>query len=221
MTLFCHQSKSGILLVSIKSKPGTLIILLMSELKKSFHIIQFSAAEKSSILVCSVRLIHFSSAFGTELFNSVRSDVILKAYLTLWSQHVYRHQAETTKHERRHERRGMNSAETTHVLIDVKESGHDGVLDGSQISLVPEDTEHPPHTVTAGVVTGHILQQEGLLTAERQRGRDREQEGKCMLRFSTLDHDTGALWKVKLNRKPFVSPADQSDRLSAESSPAG
>lgn len=58
----------------------------------------------------------------------------------------------------------------TYVLVDVKECGHDGILDGSQIGLVPVDVEHPPDTVAACVIAGDVLQEEGLLTAV---GRDR------------------------------------------------
>ena len=59
--------------------------------------------------------------------------------------------------------------ETTHVLVEVKECGHDGVLDGSQIFLVPVDEEHPSDVLAAAGVTGNVLQQEGLLTTGRQR----------------------------------------------------
>lgn len=50
------------------------------------------------------------------------------------------------------------SIQTTHVLIDVKERGHDGILNGSQIWLVPVDVEHSSYTLASDGVTGHILQ---------------------------------------------------------------
>lgn len=59
---------------------------------------------------------------------------------------------------------------STYVLVDVKEGGHDGILDGSQIGLVPVDVEHPPDAVAASAITGDVLQEEGLLTAV---GRDK------------------------------------------------
>lgn len=76
----------------------------------------------------------------------------------------------------------INPAKITHILVDVKECCPDSMLDSSQIWLVPVDVEHPSHIVAAGVVTGHILQQEGLLTTGRWR--EKEREGKCMLSFA-------------------------------------
>lgn len=62
----------------------------------------------------------------------------------------------------------------SHILIDVKEGGHGGSRDGSQVGLVPVHTEHPAHGPATGVVTWNILQQEGLLTAtERKEGERR------------------------------------------------
>lgn len=52
----------------------------------------------------------------------------------------------------------INSAKITHILIDVKERCHDGILNCSQIWLVPVDVEHSSYIVAAGVVTGYVLQ---------------------------------------------------------------
>ena len=56
-----------------------------------------------------------------------------------------------------------------HILIDVEEGGHGGPGDGPQVRLVPVDTKHAAHILTAGVVTRNILQEEGLLTTTTQR----------------------------------------------------
>lgn len=52
----------------------------------------------------------------------------------------------------------INSTQTTYVLIDVKKCCHDGILDGSQIRLVPVDVEHSSYTMATAGVTGHVLQ---------------------------------------------------------------
>lgn len=75
----------------------------------------------------------------------------------------------------------MRYVQTTHVLIDVKERRHDGILDGSQIWLIPVDVEHSSHTPATGAVTGHVLQEKGLLTTERQRERNRQGGGMLVI----------------------------------------
>lgn len=50
------------------------------------------------------------------------------------------------------------SAQTTYVLVDVEERCRDGILDGSQIGLVPVDVEHSSYAMTTGAVTGDVLQ---------------------------------------------------------------
>lgn len=72
--------------------------------------------------------------------------------------------------------RYKNSANNTHVLIDVKERCHDGILNSSQIWLVPVNVKHPSYAVAAGIVTGDVLQEEGLLVTDREKQRERETE---------------------------------------------
>lgn len=52
----------------------------------------------------------------------------------------------------------MKSAQTTYVLVEVEERCHDGVLDGSQVGLVPVDAEHSSYATTTAGVTGDVLQ---------------------------------------------------------------
>lgn len=73
-----------------------------------------------------------------------------------------------------------NFRQTTYVLIEVEECGHDSILDGSQIGLVPVDVEHPSYTLAAGAVTGDVLQEKGLLTAVGGDKRDRDKKGQWM-----------------------------------------
>lgn len=63
---------------------------------------------------------------------------------------------------------GLITTQITYVFIDVEEGRHGGVVDGSQIWLVPVDVEHSSYSVAARSVAGHVLQQKRLLTTGRQ-----------------------------------------------------
>ena len=104
----------------------------------------------------------------------------------------------------------MQYVQTTHILIEVKERRHDRVLDGSQIWLIPVDVEHSSHTTAADVVTGNVLQEEGLLTAERQRERERDKEGDACYHLSLR----WLQWHILINCQTDISwiiPGDWDD----------
>lgn len=205
-----NLSESGILLLSIKG-----INLNHFVHDKDLHIIHFSA----NILVYSLRFIHFLLTLAsTYLILETLSKPQHRRTKTVGNLEESKRCEETEGGE---ERRcftslNINSTQTTHVLIDVKERCHDGILDGSQIRLVPEDLEHPPNAMAAGVVTGHVLQQKGLLTTGRRGGRMR---GICMRRDSLqkkisknpqshLNSRRGGSYNWRISSSHFISDAE-------------